>query len=332
LKDFDALTARGRVRRERGLALHALESFDVQARRLHLLKYSWNTVFRVDGHDGRRYALRISRRGVRDPLDVESELLWMAALGRDTDVVVPAPVRTREGDLVAELRTPGVPIQRSIALFEWVGGRHVIRSRSERIIALLGETMARLHNHAETFVPPERFTRIRFDRIGSFSKESEIYGANPHPLVRGERRTLLRRETERVQAELDRLYSRPDGPLFLHLDMHFGNVKLQHGRLAVLDFDDSMWAYPVQDIGISLYYLRYLRGLTSDVLTPFKEGYTRLRDWPEEWDGQLDLMIEARALDLVDVFLSLDNPRIQAHLPRLIQGIEDQLRALSGTT
>ena len=147
----------------------------------------------------------------------------------------------------------------------------------------------------------------------------------------GERQALFRREAERVQAELDWMYRGPHRPLFLHLDMHFGNVKLLGDRLAVLDFDDSMWAYPVQDIAVSLYYLRYLRGLGADVLTPFKSGYVRLRRWPEEWDGQIKLLIEARALDLVDVFVSLDSPRIKAHLPQLLQGIEDQLRSLSDT-
>src|SRR5437660_1145562 len=85
-------------------------------------------------------------------------------------------------------------------------------------------------------VPPERFTEIRLDRIGSFAAESQIDATDPHPLVSGERQALFRRESKRVQAELDRLYSRPDRPLFLHLDMHLGNVKLVGGRLAVLDF------------------------------------------------------------------------------------------------
>ncbi|MBA3251044.1 MAG: hypothetical protein H0T66_12235 [Geodermatophilaceae bacterium] len=40
---------------------------------------------------------------------VRSELTGLAALRRDTDLVVPEPVRTRNGDLLAVASAPGVP-------------------------------------------------------------------------------------------------------------------------------------------------------------------------------------------------------------------------------
>lgn len=51
--------------------------------------------------------------------------------------------------------------------------------------------------------------------------------------------------------------------------------------------------------------------------------------WRSRFRRQIDLLMEARALDLVDVLLDLDHPRVVAQLPELIQGIEDQVRALS---
>jgi Ser/Thr protein kinase RdoA (MazF antagonist) len=316
----------------RALARDALVDYGLGGAELRLLKYSWNTVFRVDAPSGERYVLRVSRPGVRDLLDIESELAWMDALARETDIVVPAPIRTKDGELVTRRATAGVPEPRHVALFEWVGGRHAVRSPSERVIALLGETMACMHDHADTFVPPAPFTTRRFDRLGSFSAGSQIHADEPHPLLDGGRLSLFRREAARVQAELDRLFGGPARPLFLHQDLHLGNVKLLDGRLAVLDFDDSMWGYPVQDIGISLYYLRYLRGFAPELREHFKRGYCRIREWPEEWPGQIDLMIEARAFDLIDVLLTLDHPQIRANLPRYIEGIENQVRELSSRT
>lgn len=66
-------------------------------------------MFRVDACSGTRYALRISRRGVRDRLAIQSELIWMAALARDADVVVPDPVPLLEGGFVAELPNLDTP-------------------------------------------------------------------------------------------------------------------------------------------------------------------------------------------------------------------------------
>lgn len=317
------------MRRLRTLAHRALEPYDIRAIRLRLLKDSWNTVFRVDAADGQSYVLRINRPGVRDLLAIESELTWIDALGRDTDIIVPVPVRAQDGSLVSHVGMPGVPETRYVALFHWIGGRHAKRRATQRVIALLGETMALLHDHADAFVPPQRFTRERLDHVGTFSGTSRIHADEEHPLLLGERMRLFRREAARVQAELDRLYDGPSPPRFLHLDVHLGNVKQCGDRLAVLDFDDSMWAYPVQDIAISLYYLRYLRGLPEDLCLSFKRGYGRVRAWPEEWEGQIDLLMEARALDLVDVVLAADRSGARECLPDLLQGIEDRVRALT---
>src|ERR687885_125030 len=79
-------------------------------------------------------------------------------------------------------------------------------------------------------------SRVPFDRLGSFTGTSTIWAEEPHPLVTGERLDLFRREAVLVQEELDRLFSGPVPPRFLHLDMHLGNVKILGDRLAILDF------------------------------------------------------------------------------------------------
>ena len=51
------------------------------------------------------------------------ELEWLDAITRDTDLVVPKPIATREGELLTVATTPGVPEPRVCALFRWVKGR-----------------------------------------------------------------------------------------------------------------------------------------------------------------------------------------------------------------
>jgi len=167
------------------------------------------------------------------------------------------------------------------------------------------------------------------DRLGTFAAGSVLYREEPHALLRGERLTLFRREAERVQSELDRLFAGPSPPRFLHLDVYLGNGKLIGNRLAVLDFDDSMWAFPAQDIAISFFYLHYLRGFPEDLWLAFERGYRRIREWPMEGNEQLSLLLEARALDLLDVLVNDDRAQVQARLPELMQAVEDQIRELS---
>src|SRR5579884_4358143 len=103
--------------------------------------------------------------------------------------------------------------------------------------------------------------------------------------------------------------------------MHFGNVKLLDGDMGVLDFDDSLWCFPVQDIGISFYYLQF-RPNSAELMEAFRRGYTEVRPWPEEREGQVWDFVRARALDLIDVYFQLDEPGIQSALPRLIAANE----------
>ena len=129
---------------------------------------------------------------------------------------------------------------------------------------------------------------------------------------------MLRESAARVQVALDGLYAEPAGLRFLHGDLHLGNVKVTRAGLGVLDFDDSIWCHPVQDIGISLYYLQY-HPAYPDLRATFRRGYTSVRPWPETGDGQVDTFIVARQLDLISLVATSDDPSIAAYLPSMIE-------------
>jgi Ser/Thr protein kinase RdoA (MazF antagonist) len=84
-------------RRRRLSSIHdlcraALAEFGVQNANLKLLRHEHNTTFRIDtGKE--RSVLRINRPSVHNGATIGSEMLWLAALGRDTDVGVPKPVQ-----------------------------------------------------------------------------------------------------------------------------------------------------------------------------------------------------------------------------------------------
>jgi len=108
--------------------------------------------------------------------------------------------------------------------------------------------------------------------------------------------------------ELERLYENRTGPRFLHADMHPGNAKLHWGKLGILDFDDSLWCFPLQDIGITLFDLA--RYAEPDRLRPaFRAGYERVRPWPETYAGEVEYHIDARLLDMIGLFAAPESDR-----------------------
>jgi Ser/Thr protein kinase RdoA (MazF antagonist) len=73
---------------------------------------------------------------------------------------------------------------------------------------------------------------------------------------------------------------------------------VQRGRLYPLDFEDTVWGFPVQDIAMAMQDLmmdvepaRY-----EPMLAAFRSGYERLRAWPEAYEGEMDIFRAGRML------------------------------------
>ena len=96
------------------LAAKALESYDVRVRTLAPLAMHQNMMFRLVTEDGRRFVVRVNMPGMRTPLDIASEMAWLAALRRDTDLVVPEPLATRTGEHLVVASAEGVPEPRAV--------------------------------------------------------------------------------------------------------------------------------------------------------------------------------------------------------------------------
>jgi Ser/Thr protein kinase RdoA (MazF antagonist) len=304
------------------VARRALQGYALDIRRMTIMYAGWNTFYRAEAAGGRRYALRIGRPGERDLREVRSELVWLEALRSDPDLVVPEPVLTRDREPACTVIAADGTAYHCV-LFTWVEGRRPPNPPSLQAVRLLGETMARLHQHADTFRPPADFTTTRLDAGWPKVKTAPIFSDEPHPLLTPQRRRFLREVAAVLQTEIDALYANPAGLRFLHADLHPGNVRVHRGRMAVLDFDDSLWCYPIQDLGISLYALeRQARG--EAFRRAFREGYESVRIWPEVWEGQVDRFMASRAFDLLCFFLRLEE-RFQPDAESTLEWLEKNL-------
>ncbi|MFI9381307.1 hypothetical protein [Kutzneria sp. NPDC052558] len=90
---------------------------------------------------------------------------------RQTDLAVPEPVPTRDGELT-------VQSGRICSLLRWMDGRRHASSARPGHLRLLGAAMARLRNQADTWSPPADFVRIRWDWETFFGETMEYGGVN----------------------------------------------------------------------------------------------------------------------------------------------------------
>lgn len=317
-KPFVDVTARTQVRRLRALAARALPAWGLGAASLRLLNHGYNTTFRVDAADGRRFALRVNVIPTKTDAHLRAEVAWLAALAAETDLQVPTPQPTRDGEWAAHVPSPDHGRDLPLVLFSWLDGRNLgFKPRLGQVRAV-GEAMALLHHHAATWRPPAGGELPLFDDVLTGLPNR----LGDHPALDADARAVLTVALARAQQLQDQAFA-TDQVIPLHADLHGGNLKWHDGRLSVFDFDDAGCGVPALDLAISSYYLR----VDAAYEAALREGYARVRPLPRLSDEAFEGMIAGRNLLLLDDLLEQQNAELRGIIPRYTELSVRRLRA-----
>ena len=326
---------RQRAARIRRLAVRALDAYPLADRELRLIADQENTTFRVDatapgGRD--RFLLRVHRparhgRDVDSVAAIGSELDWLTALRAETDVLVPVPFRTIDGQLTTVAASPDVPEPRVCSVLRWMDGR--VHSAAPRPVHLrrLGSVMARLHNHAGQWRVPPGFVRMRWD-WETFFGDTMVYGgtnaADVWELLPGGLRRKFARVASGMRRVMTHLGEGPGDFGLIHADLHLDNALFWRGEVKIIDFDDCGFGYWLYDIAVALWELRY-RDDYEDFRSALIDGYTRHRPLPPGGLAHLDDFIATREVAMglwftgtaqADPLFRADLDQVQAEIGR----------------
>jgi Ser/Thr protein kinase RdoA (MazF antagonist) len=287
----------------RALASTALSAWDLPDPRFTKLPKGWNATFRVEA--GARYVLRVARPDGPTPAQVRAEATWLAALRRDTDLVVPEPVRTRDGDLVTTVDG------RACVLYRWIDGRFLDAGLTPAHLHAVGILTARLQEHGASMPPLDR---PRVDRL---------FCDDPVGLVAGLTSPAY---GEVVAGVLDRYAaaaSTSDSG-FLHADLHQENVLFTGGRVGAIDFDDCGYGPYAYDLAVTISELWHLPR-AAELRAALLEGYGTLRPVPAA--AVLDDLVAFRYLQLkLYATTHRDEPMFRADWHDDLVGTLDHLR------
>lgn len=274
------------VGRLRELARVALDQQGVTGARLRWMGQHTSYLFRCDTATGERLVVRVYLPGVVSDAEVDAELAWLAALARDTDLIVPVARFTSH---VTTLRLPSGG--RCVA-FGWVPGRACGRRPSRRLVADLGRVLAVLHTHALGFRAPPGFTRDALD-IGRLtwagSWHADQLARRP---VDPAARMVLSRASERVAEVLDGLGREPAGYGLIHADLCLENVLDDHGQARPIDFDDASWGHYALDLAITA------EDVPSSLRPALLDGYRTVRPLPPGYAEHEAALLAGRRLYL----------------------------------
>jgi Ser/Thr protein kinase RdoA (MazF antagonist) len=324
MESYENLTSRGKARRLRQLAIHALDQYELEAADVRLVGMYTNTLFRVRLACGETCILRVCRPGWRTDTDLRSEAMWLQALNRDTDIGVPQPRPARNGDFIVTAGAEGVPEPRRCIVLSWLPGTLLGKRLADENLFKMGVLFAKIHAQAAGFSPPPGFTQRRLDCLFPRGEEDALSGADCRPAFTESQWRIIESTRRKVNEAFERLYAQPDGLRVIHNDLWHGNIKIYHGRLHPIDFEDTAWGYPVQDIAMAFQDL--IADVSPEQFEPFqaafRQGYESRSPWPESEAGQIEAFRAGRMLWVANYVARYERQYLGAHLARVAPQLE----------
>jgi Ser/Thr protein kinase RdoA (MazF antagonist) len=246
--------------------------------------------------------LRIMRRDTATAgTKVASEVEFVAALAAATDVAPPRVIPNRAGELFTTASADGVPEARACVLFEWLPGSTLDHHVTPLRWAALGELTAKMHGFASSFQPSSAFDAVVYRSVLAFGQPEALFDPGRLDLLGLDE---LLREAYEVTNQRIAAAMREQPHLVIHGDLHALNIKVHRGRLTPFDFEDMLWAVPILDVATALYYVRH-RPDYLELGRAFRSGYERQLPWVETRPGEVDELLVARGLDMLN-FVALD--------------------------
>ncbi len=298
------------------IVAEALAQYGLSATRLTQMSSTSNAVFRVATVDG-NFVLRLHRFSNQNieaagwTSNIASELLWLQALSRDTDLDVPHPLTNQQGELVTLIDTDeDKPVLCSALM--WMDGRFYNKGLRPIHLAKIGTLTASLHNYSASgqFVPPPGFNRDRADAIDGPTRYSEF------PPMQSDVRDvvdylgrlcseldaalgkMITASAERVWADLEEFGMGSDRFGLIHADIHQWNYMFWQGKAKLIDFNNVGYAHYLYDFSVILNNLvdRADYAVLRDAAL---QAYQRTRPLPTNHRRYIRSLIALRNLQLI---------------------------------
>lgn len=330
MQAFDALSQQEQLQRLQPITEKTLPLYGLQTATSTLLQYEDNAVYRLVSSTGAEFVLRISAADGHSAAAQFSEAQWLLALRRATDLLVPAPILNAEGAPVTAIEIPEVAGPRHCVLFSWVPGEPPTQEISPKVAARIGAFTARLHTHAEQFIPPAGFIRPRWDWQHVCGLASSAGFPNNNDAPTPVQRALLAAASTRLQTNLHALGTSPDQWGLIHADLHRDNILLQDEQVGVIDFDDCGWGYYLYDVACVLDSFR--RRVVTDprayptIREAYLAGYNQVRHLPDQLEAQLATFKALRDLVTLNFILASRNAAVQEWGPARAEQIMEHMQ------
>jgi Ser/Thr protein kinase RdoA (MazF antagonist) len=320
------------------LARKVLPAYPLEIVNVEPLRYALNAEFLItalapgDSGPPKRYVLRVNAPGFHTEVEIRSELQWLLALNRATDLIVPNPVPTKSGEWVTSAEPPGIPVPRYCVLFEYIPGQAIESAISSENMEKVGVFIAKLHHHGALFTPPEGFTRKHWDLKGLSGGMLDVPVEEVYALLTDEERSVIKSAEDLVAEATERLGKGKEFYGLIHADLHNKSYLFRGEDAFVLDFDTCGYGYYIYDLAVPIWNLIDIKHDNIEALkSALFRGYRRVKTLSLAEEKLLRNFIAGRLMiHTLTLIAHREDPAIQKNAARAISRGFKLMRMIAG--
>jgi len=263
------VNSNGVIADDRAVAELALAEYGLpEGSSLTLLNLSENATYAVeDAGTGIKTILRVHRQNYHLPHQIASELDWLDALRRDSDITVPTVLEAPDGRRIVTVDYDGT--QRHIVHFAMVAGAEP----DEETVTVhdfhtLGQITAALHEHSHAWERPPSFSRFAWDWPSCLGGDARWGQWREAAGVGEAEHRVLDRAQQLLCSRLEDYGSEPERFGLIHADLRLANLLVDGPTITVIDFDDCGFGWFFYDFGTAVSFI---------------EDDPALPEWQDSW-------------------------------------------------
>jgi Ser/Thr protein kinase RdoA (MazF antagonist) len=264
-----------------------------------LINVSENRTYLVTDTHNVRMILREHRPDYHSVQAIRSELMWIEALRRESDVSVSAVIPGLNAKPIQIVNCHADASERHLVMFEFLEGSEPTDDKSlNGNFTTLGCTTARMHSHSMQWHRPDSFVRREWNISTVLSAHAAWGHWSDGPNVNNANRPILSALESMLIHRLSRLGRGEHVSGLIHADLRTANLLLDNDVIHVIDFDDCGFSWYLYDFATAVSFMEDHPRM-DDLKAHWLEGYRRHRPLSETHECELDTLIMFRRLALL---------------------------------
>ncbi|WP_338586989.1 phosphotransferase [Paenibacillus sp. Y5S-9] len=262
------------------VAKEALHQYPIYWEKLVYLGKSDNVTFQVqtnDAHQKFLIKIHISTISIQSKGNITSELIWLEALVKDTNLVVPVPVRNLRGDLVTEISTHLSENTIMATIHHWIHGSVLQREPTSNETKNLALLMAALHKHSMQWNAPEGFNRPIYNSDHLYSSLNQLKRLVNLELISSEVFVHVEESAHKIANVIQHHKRLPSNWGVIHSDLHESNYVFYEDTPQPIDFSNCGYGFYLFDMAETFLHL------SSDNRKVFISSYSKVNQLEENY-------------------------------------------------